>query len=63
MAKDEFQKQICKNEMQLLKKIENGAKIVICYNFIVSKETAELIKEKQIKIIGVNRTPKKKRGK
>lgn len=60
--KDLVEKQICKNEKQLLKQINDDRKIIMCYNFNVTEETAKLLKEKQIKIIGLNR-PVKKRGK
>ena len=60
--KDEFEKNVCKNEKQLINKINNGATIVMCYNFEVSPQIVDIIKEKKIKIIAINR-PIKKRGK
>ena len=60
--KDEFEKNVCKNEKQLINKINNGATIVMCYNFEVSPQIVNIIKEKKIKIIAINR-PIKKRGK
>ena len=60
--KDEFEKNVCKNEKQLINKINNGATIVMCYNFEVSPQIVDIIKEKKIKIIAINRTIKK-RGK
>lgn len=60
--KDEFEKNVCKNEKQLINKINNGATIVMCYNFEVSPQIVDIIKEKKIKIIAINR-PAKKRGK
>ena len=60
--KDLVEKQICKNEKQLLKQINEDRKIIMCYNFNVTEETANLIKEKKIKLIGLER-PVKKRGK
>ena len=53
---------VCKNEKQLINKINNGATIVMCYNFEVSPQIVDIIKEKKIKIIAINRTIKK-RGK
>ena len=60
--KDEFEKNVCKNEKQLINKINNGATIVMCYNFEVSPQIVDIIKEKKIKIIALNRQIKK-RGK
>ena len=60
--KDLVEKQICKNERQLLKRINNGEKIIMCYNFNVTEKTVNLIKEKKIKLIALER-PVKKRGK
>lgn len=60
--KDEFERNICKNEKQLINKINNGATIVMCYNFEVSPQIVNIIKEKKIKIIAINRQIKK-RGK
>lgn len=60
--KDLVEKQICKNEKQLLKQINEDRKIIMCYNFNVTEETVNLIKEKKIKLIGLER-PVKKRGK
>ena len=60
--KDEFEKNVCKNEKQLINKINNGATIVMCYNFEVTPQIVDIIKEKKIKIIAINRTIKK-RGK
>lgn len=60
--KDEFERNVCKNEKQLINKINNGATIVMCYNFEVSPQIVNIIKEKKIKIIAINR-PIKKRGK
>ena len=60
--KDEFEKNVCKNEKQLINKINNGATIVMCYNFNVSPQIVDIIKEKKIKIIAINRSIKK-RGK
>lgn len=60
--KDLVEKQICKNEKQLLKQINDDRKIIMCYNFNVTEETVNLIKEKKIKLIGLER-PVKKRGK
>lgn len=60
--KDEFEKNVCKNEKQLINKINNGATIVMCYNFNVSPQLFDIIKERKIKIIALNR-PAKKRGK
>lgn len=60
--KDEFERNICKNEKQLINKINNGATIVMCYNFEVSPQIVDIIKEKKIKIIALNRQIKK-RGK
>lgn len=60
--KDEFEKNVCKNEKQLINKINNGATIIMCYNFEVSPQIVDIIKEKKIKIIAINR-PIKKRGK
>lgn len=60
--KDLVEKQICKNEKQLLKQINEDRKIIMCYNFNVTEETVNLIKEKKIKLIGLER-PIKKRGK
>lgn len=60
--KDLVEKQICRNEKQLLKQINEDRKIIMCYNFNVTEETVNLIKEKKIKLIGLER-PVKKRGK
>ena len=60
--KDEFEKNVCKNEKQLINKINNGATIVMCYNFEVTPQIVDIIKERKIKIISLNR-PAKKRGK
>lgn len=60
--KDLVEKQICRNEKQLLKQINDDRKIIMCYNFNVTEETVNLIKEKKIKLIGLER-PVKKRGK
>lgn len=60
--KDEFEKNVCKNEKQLINKINNGTTIVMCYNFNVSPQLVDIIKERKIKIIALNR-PAKKRGK
>ena len=60
--KDLVEKQICKNEKQLLKQINDDRKIIMCYNFNVTEETANLVKEKKIKLIALER-PVKKRGK
>ena len=60
--KDEFEKNVCKNEKQLINKINNGATIVMCYNFNVSPQLVDIIKERKIKIIALNR-PAKKTGK
>ena len=60
--KDEFEKNVCKNEKQLINKINNGATIVMCYNFNVSPQLVDIIKERKIKIIALNR-PANKRGK
>ena len=60
--KDEFEKNVCKNEKQLINKINNGATIIMCYNFNVSPQLVDIIKERKIKIIALNR-PAKKRGK
>lgn len=60
--KDEFEKNVCKNEKQLINKINNDATIIMCYNFEVSPQIVNIIKEKKIKIIAINR-PIKKRGK
>ena len=60
--KDEFEKNVCKNEKQLINKINNGATIIMCYNFEVSPQIVNIIKEKKIKIIAINRHIKK-RGK
>lgn len=60
--KDEFEKNVCKNEKQLINKINNGATIVMCYNFNVSPQLVDIIKERKIKIIALNRQAKK-RGK
>lgn len=60
--KDNLEKYICKNERQLVNKINEGAKIVMCYNFNLSEEIVNRIKEQKIKIIGLQR-PIKKRGK
>lgn len=51
--KDLVEKQICKNEKQLLKQINEDRKIIMCYNFNVTEETVNLIKEKKIKLIGL----------
>lgn len=58
--KDEFERNICKNEKQLINKINNGATIVMCYNFNVSPQIVDIIKEKKIKIIAINRPAKKR---
>ena len=60
--KDEFERNICKNEKQLINKINNGATIIMCYNFEVWQQIVNIIKEKKIKIIAINRSIKK-RGK
>jgi hypothetical protein len=61
-VKDLVEKQICRNEKQLLKQINEDRKIIMCYNFNVTEETVNLIKEKKIKLIALER-PVKKRGK
>ena len=53
--KDELSKYICKNEKQLLKKIKSGAKVIMCYNFNITDETVNLVKENKIKIIGIKK--------
>lgn len=58
--KDEFEKNVCKNEKQLINKINNGATIVMCYNFNVSPQLFDIIKERKIKIIALNRPAKKR---
>ena len=49
--KDEVEKRTCRNERQIIKKIEAGEKCLLAYGDIkVSKETAQMIREKKIKI-------------
>lgn len=57
--KDEVEKRTCRNERQIIKKIEAGEKYLLAYGDIkVSKETAQMIREKKIKILPMLRKKK-----
>lgn len=61
--KDEIEKITCRNERQIRKKIEEGAKHIIAYGDVkVSKEVSNMIKEKQIKVIAIERRKKKNKA-